>query len=298
MKAATPTRRRARARVSHRSGKAKRSASRELKRNAPTAWSNVKGIVGNAPTECCVRPSGRRSRGATAPARGSSRAGFEQRLERAGMDGDVGVRRRDPFRVGPLRDQVHRRAEAEVLLGGDQVDPAEPLAHEVRASRRSTRCRPPRRPRAPLSTSGLSDSRQRARRSRVFHETIATVTGGGGALKRQRAVEAFVGGGVAGGEDRPASGRTSARSRRGRRRRRRQRVAVLDRRSSVESRSRPFASAPRSRISVHVKTTGPSAHPPPRERGSSVRRREGVRDVEVAAQELGHRARDVRRARA
>src|SRR5687768_15023601 len=38
----------------------------------------------------------------------------------------------------------------------------------------------------PLSTSGLSDSRQRASRSRVFHETTATVTAGDGEDKPTR----------------------------------------------------------------------------------------------------------------
>ena len=126
--------------------------------------------------------SSRRGRSASAPARpasGCARPGGEQRLERARVELDVGVRGRQPGRRRARSATAFTaRAEAEVALAGDQLAPRRSARGPARPSRRSEALSTTQTSARPASASARIDSRQRPSSSRVFQETTAIVTCG------------------------------------------------------------------------------------------------------------------------
>jgi hypothetical protein len=63
-------------------------------------------------------------------ARPLASGGLHQALDGVRRDLDVGVGGNDPFGVGALHTSIHGRAEAEVLLRGDEVGPGIAFAHQ------------------------------------------------------------------------------------------------------------------------------------------------------------------------
>ena len=104
-----------------------------------------------------MEPSGRISRGATAPAP-DSRPVASRRASAPGLELDVGVRGGEPGRVGRARPPGSPRGPvAEVLARLLELAPSRSARARAPASRRSSRCPPPRPRRAP--------TRRRARAS-------------------------------------------------------------------------------------------------------------------------------------